>query len=114
MTLGELIETLEREPADKVVPVGFTHAHSYRGYYDELAFEFAANVRVGDMLNEALSAVEKVFGGYKGGDYRMSLATDCWLAEYGRCGEAFSKLTLAVMLGHGPEALAALVCNAAD
>jgi hypothetical protein len=37
--LGELIEALEKLPEDRVLPVGFDKPHSYRGYYNELAFE---------------------------------------------------------------------------
>ena len=56
--LGWLIKTLRGENLDKVLKLGFLNPHSYRGYYEQLAFEPAPNVRVGDML----VAVEEAFG----------------------------------------------------
>lgn len=38
-TLGEIIAYLKTFPPDRVIANGFTHAHSYRGYYEDLAFE---------------------------------------------------------------------------
>jgi hypothetical protein len=105
MTLGELIEALEASDAAKVVARGFAKPHSYRGYYDELAFEPAANVTVGDMLADARSALDATFEGYKGGLFTMQDFTDCWLAEYGCCGETIGPLLLKFMLtGVDPDA----------
>ena len=88
--LGKIIETLAELPADMVFPHGFAHSHSYRGYYDQLAFEPATNTRAGDMLAAAQSALGKTYTGYKGGDYEMHSWTECWLAEYGDTGEALN------------------------
>ena len=35
MTLGELIKRLEALPQDMILQHGFSHPHSYRGYYVE-------------------------------------------------------------------------------
>lgn len=98
MTLEELITALESHDQAKVVPHGFANPHSYRGDYCDLAFEPAANVTVGSMLNAARSALGETFQGYKGGDYTMADYTDCWLAEWGCCGETIGPLLLKLML----------------
>jgi hypothetical protein len=84
--LKELIEWLEKQNPDLVVPHGFGKPMSYRGYYEQLAFEPLENARLGDMLEHAKSALGNTFEGYKGGDYTMTETTDCWIAEYGTSG----------------------------
>lgn len=103
MTLSELIKRLESEPLDKNVPIGFGHPHSYRGFYEDLAFEPVTDTTVGDMLTAAKYALGKTFTGYKGGEFRMGAYTDVWLAHYGRCGETIGPLLLSFILGK-PEA----------
>lgn len=85
-TLGEIIKHLEGLPRDQSVAEGFGNPHSYRGYYEDLAFEPVENTTVGEMLDAAREALGQTFGGYKGGDYHMDEGTDCWLAEYGCTG----------------------------
>jgi hypothetical protein len=98
MTLGELIAALAAAPAGKAVAHGFGNPHSYRGYYDEVAFEPARNITVGDMLAAARSALGATFQGWKGGDYVMKEYTDCWLATEGDCGETIGPVLLRLML----------------
>lgn len=81
--LCDVIEILEREDQNLVLPHGFTNAHSYRGDYSQLAFEPAENVTVGSMLAEARGALGQTFGGYKGGSFVMDKWTECWLSHYG-------------------------------
>jgi hypothetical protein len=83
MELKPLIELLSNLPSDAVVKNGFGKPMSYRGYYDQLAFEPKEYARIGDMLEHAKSALGATFTGYKGGDYVMSELTECWIAEYG-------------------------------
>jgi hypothetical protein len=97
MTLSELIERLEKMPQDKVVPFGFGDPHSYRGYYDQLAFAPRESVRVADMLADAKSAMGKTFEGYKGGDYEMGPYTEVNIAHYGSCGDGISHMLLDYM-----------------
>ncbi|MFE6815971.1 hypothetical protein [Streptomyces sp. NPDC057677] len=101
MTLEELITTLEAADPTLVVPHGFTNPHSYRGYYDELAFEPATNVTVVDMLADAQFALGCTYTGWKGGAYTMQGFTDCWLAEQGCLGETLGALLLSLMLAAG-------------
>lgn len=99
MTLSEIIGFLEEQPPEKVVPVGFEGPHSYRGYYQDLAFEPACGITVGEMLNAARSALGKTYCGYKGGEYTVDGYTTCWIAEYGCCGESVGQLLLEYMCG---------------
>ena len=84
MTLGELIERLEKvKDKSKVIKKGFGEPMSWRGIYSELAFEPAENVTIQSMLDNAKSAIGKTFKGYKGGDYKMDTYSDVHISEYG-------------------------------
>lgn len=84
--LKEIIDFLETLDQEAIVPFGFGEPMSYRGYYDQLAFEPIENARIGDMLTHAKNALGKEFTGYKGGEYIMGECTDCWIAPYGSSG----------------------------
>lgn len=86
MKLKQLIDFLERQPQDKIISIGFCNPHSYRGYYDELAFEVKKDITVAQMLSCAKEALNKPFEGYKGGNYTMTEDTNCHLACYGEGG----------------------------
>lgn len=86
MILECLIKWLEeksKQYPEGVVPYGFDSPDSYRGYYQDLAFEPKENARISDMLEHARGAVGVTFTGYKGGEYEMNEETECWIAEYG-------------------------------
>lgn len=85
--LKTLIEQLEQLPQDKILPFGFGKPMSYRGYYEELAFEPIQEAKVSDMLDYAKSAMGATFTGYKGGEFTMGEMTDCYIAEYGCSGD---------------------------
>lgn len=86
MTLGKLIDALEEMPEGSEV-ANLNSAHSYRGYYSDLAFEQGEGTRpAADLLAECKSAMGKVFCGYKGGDFVMGALTPVWVAYYGSCG----------------------------
>ena len=86
MALGNLIKELEKLPQDAIVPYGFGEPMSYRGDYCQLCFEPAKDAVIGDMLKYAKSAMNKTFGGYKGGDYEMHEWSDCHIDAYSQCG----------------------------
>ena len=88
MTLGELIDYLKALPPSQAVHHGFSRPHSYRGCYEQLAFEPTPDTTVGAMLACAIEALGKTFTGYKGGNYTMGGYIDCWIAEYGNTGDA--------------------------
>lgn len=86
MTLGELIAALEAMPAGAEV-ANLREAHSYRGYYSDLAFERDLGTRpASKLLSECKAALGNTFCGYKGGDYVMDAETPVWVAYYGSCG----------------------------
>jgi hypothetical protein len=102
-SLRVIIRTLEPAPdTSKVLPLGFSNPHSYRGYYDDVAFEPTKNVTINSMLAAARSAVGVTFSGWKGGEYRMNEWTTAWLAVEGSTGETLGPILLGFMLGHAP------------
>ena len=75
MTLGKLIADLEAMPKGACV-ANLKSAHSYRGYYSDLAFEKGEGQRpAAELLAECKAAMGKVFEGYKGGNYVMGALT---------------------------------------
>lgn len=102
MELRDLIKFLEARDPAKVVPLGFSEPHSYRGDYYDLAFEPTADVTVGSMLECARFALGQTFQGYKGGDFTMREYTSVHLAHYGMCGEGIGPHFLKYMVGEYP------------
>lgn len=100
-TLGQIIEFLETQDPKAKVPHGFGKPMSYRGYYDQVAFEPVDNTTVGKMLAHAKSAIGPTFTGYKGGDYIYDRFTSVWIADYGRLGDPLSELLLKYMIAEG-------------
>ena len=93
MTLGKMIAALSTLPPDAEVP-NLCKAHSYRGYYDDLAFEHHDGMRPAkDLLAECKAAMGEVFEGYKGGDFVMGALTPVWVAEYGSTGDKLLEIT---------------------
>lgn len=86
MTLGSLIARLEDMP--KEAPCQrFGGAHSYRGYYSDLAFSHdAAMATAGDALTSCKECMGQMFEGYKGGEFWMHGGTPVWIANYGESG----------------------------
>lgn len=86
MTLGGLIEALEKLPPEATVH-GIGEPMSYRGYYRDLAFEPSRKARpAAAVLADCRAAMGEVFEGYKGGDYVMGRSTPVWSAYYSCCG----------------------------
>lgn len=81
MNLGQLIERLKREDHNREIPIGFCNPHSHRGDYSQLAFEVELEVAIRSLLSAAEHAVNRDFEGYKGGTYRMTLETECYLTS---------------------------------
>ncbi len=98
LDLADLIGALATEDPARVIPLGFHRPHSYRGDYCDLAFEPAQNIRIGDMLDAARSAVRATYEGWKGGEYTMGASSPCWLAHRGDIGETLGRTLLRLML----------------
>lgn len=87
MTLGRLISELENQPmSQQIESIG--EPHSYRGYYDDLAFEKVDGTTTVAILLTLLKTecLGQTFTGYKGGDFYMDSDTPVWISEYGSTG----------------------------
>jgi hypothetical protein len=99
LPLGEVIRQLEEiENKGAVLSLGFARPHSYRGYYECLAFEPTKGVSVADMLTAAKSAVGTTYDGWKGGEYSMGLNTECFWSFVGDCGVPMTESLLYLLL----------------
>ena len=98
MTLGEIINKLKEYDPETQLNLGFTEPHSYRGYYEQLAFEPCKNTTIGRMLECCKKAKSGIFEGYKGGEYTYDDDTECNMAWYGCSGEVFSVYLLDYIL----------------
>lgn len=86
MNLRQLIKRLKQAHyamPDAILRTGFNRPHSYRGYYEQLSFEPAENIRLKDMLDLAIAANGATYEGWKGGSYTMDLDTTVWIASEG-------------------------------
>jgi hypothetical protein len=92
LTLGELLATLRAMPLEKEIPI-FYSAHSYRGYYCDLAFGKQRQGTVKEALEYYSTIIGETFQGYKGGDFTMGKSTPLWLAKWGYCGERIVAFT---------------------
>lgn len=84
MTLGQMIEKLKSLPQDAKVRL-LGRLHSYRGYYQDLAFErdIEKETEVSSLLQHCQSAMGRAFAGWKGGDFLMGENTPLWISEVG-------------------------------
>lgn len=94
MTLIELIDFLSKLPYDMKMSFGLANPHSYRGFYNELAFEPADPMTVGEILDVLRSAIGETYSGYKGGQYTMTYETPIWMAHWGVTGQRILGLGL--------------------
>jgi hypothetical protein len=99
--LGQVIRVLElADCGDWTLPYGFTNPHSYRGYYEDVAFQLTVDVTVQECLDAARSALGTAYEGWKGGDYVMDAFTDVWIVgDTGQAGgETLGRFMLDLML----------------
>lgn len=89
LTLGELHKALHEANPDALVllDAGDTspdEAHSYRGYYSDLAFRrVSPPIKAARLLIEVVNSIGETFEGYKGGDFKMDEDTPLWVSSYG-------------------------------
>ena len=98
MYLKDLIAVLEKADQSKVCRKGFNNPHSWRGSYDELAFEPAENVTVGEMLRDARAALGATYEGYKGGEFAMGEWTEVHISNFGSSHDFMGEMLLDYML----------------
>jgi hypothetical protein len=92
MTLGSLIARLSELDQDLEMD-GVHEAHSYRGYYTDLAFEQCDKRKVADVLAKVKESKGETYIGYKGGEFDMGNSTPVWIANYGSCGLKIMSIT---------------------
>ncbi|UIS25285.1 hypothetical protein [Erythrobacter phage vB_EliS-L02] len=93
LSLGDLRDLAEQ--FDETVFIiaedggGITREHSYRGYYEDLAFERSDEpTPAREVLAMCERALSQTYEGYKGGDFTYGRDTPLWLAAYGTTGAA--------------------------
>ncbi len=87
MRLKDLISYLEFKDENAIAVNGFGAPHSYRGWYEQIAFEPVEQTTAGDMLVCAREALGKTFTGWKGGDFYMDGNSFVNIAFQGDCGQ---------------------------
>lgn len=97
LTLGELIGTLKLAPPDRPIVMGLRKAHSYRGIYENVAFQIGEETNVKAMLAEACKGLD-TFTAWKGGDYTMTEKTPVWIANIGETGWPLTDALLMAMM----------------
>ncbi len=90
LTLGQLIHqlsTVTEAQKDLFVEtdfgVGIDRPHSYRGYYEDLAFCSSTSRKRSEVLSSAMSALGSTYEGWKGGNYVMTEKTPLWISAQG-------------------------------
>lgn len=100
MTIKQIIEWLQRFPAELETTGSFRQPHSYRGNYEDLGVDASSLVpsTVGAQVELFSSCVGRAFRGYKGGSFVMTLDTDVYAAIEGNEGEPLRTHDLALTL----------------
>lgn len=102
MSLGELVDALNRLPAGSKVWLGSGRfrpqgLRSYRGYYEDLALGWC----IGEprdaraLANELHEAIGCDFEGYKGGTYTAGRDTGVWASE--RPGDCYGNAVTGIV-----------------
>lgn len=91
ITLGELIDQLKSQKQDNQVRFDFGRIapvalNSWRGVYSELALGYNddKSITVAELLTICENAIDKIFHGYKGGDYTATRNTSVYVANWGQ------------------------------
>lgn len=99
LSAQEIIDRIEKLPESTILKIGLAYPHSYRGYYDELAFTpVIEDTPILEFINSLKDALNKSYNGYKGGEYTMTEDTTVWLTEYGSSSESTTFSSLFILL----------------
>lgn len=99
MNLGTLENIFSKLDNDDFVFVSsFGEPMSYRGSYDEVAFEPSYKQKLSDIKKYINKAMTEQFVGYKGGEYSYDSLTTSHIASYGNYSED-SEDQLEVLVG---------------
>ncbi len=83
----QICQWFEEHEVDEVI-ITIHSPHSYRGYYDQIAYEYICNSssNVSSFLQDIKDGLDDFYEGYKGGSFFMDDETDIHLAFYGNTG----------------------------
>ena len=124
LLLGEFVLLLQNVTT-KMLPVVIdtgevpTRLNSWRGRYAELALGFCEigdkhckSATVAKVLDDAESAIGKVYGGWKGGDFLMGKGTPIYLANPGEVSRDYSVNCYRMLTGLREESERAVITTA--
>lgn len=84
MYLGEFQEYIKSLPKKTVFDYSISDPMSFRGYYDEVAFEIEeGSMTREECLKKIKKALTDTFTGYKGGEYTYNEYTPIHFCNYG-------------------------------
>lgn len=95
MNLGQLINAVKGIDPDYTFDWGICNPHSYRGFYECVAFERRWSPQTAaEMLGVLTTTVGRTFQGWKGGDYTMDEGVRVYLANQGDTGQPIEGIGL--------------------
>jgi hypothetical protein len=99
--LGAVIKQLKKLPKETVFMYGFHEPHSYRGYYEQVAFEPLNIATAEALLMSCEAAMEGVYIGWKGGEYTYDCSSVFNIAHKGTTSPRSTyTLFLAELMGY--------------
>ncbi len=94
MTVGDLFLSLGLLPNSAILSQGLKNPHSYRGDYEQLAFEPCGEMTVADVIEVIEEGLLDTHAGYKGGAYKMSEDSDVFVAFEGCTGSSMHQIII--------------------
>lgn len=94
LTIGNMIDELEKCNSQATVKGVIPDGGSYRGFYDQFYIERGDGVGVAELVRFLNGIVGQVFEGYKGGSYTMDRDSICFVATYGSTGLSIGGVTV--------------------
>jgi hypothetical protein len=105
MTIGEVWAYLSKIPVDHLTRWSLLYAHSYRGFYEDVAMsvrDSGRQTKIAELMEE-VNKCRGTFTGYKGGEYTMDEDTPVWVADPGSIGIPLTRGFLDLIVDYRPE-----------
>lgn len=104
MILEHFIDILKTLPQNRELHHGLTNPHSYRGFYEDIAFEPTNTpTSVADVLAVAQSVIGQTYEGWKGGSYTMTIGCLIHLTFEGEVTDWFPAFNLPTKIERIPK-----------
>ena len=107
LTVEEVIFHLKdalNDQGNVVLSIGLGKNMSYRGSYDEVAFEPQRNLTISECIQNVENCIDTTMFGYKGGEYECTKDTNANIAFYGSCGTPITSFVMNILLGYHEKA----------